>query len=85
MARLSREEQEQLDALLARRDAPDEPAGRQESRVHNVNVTIDLSDEKQVKRAMRLGLLNDADLEDAPPDDDEEPEPDETPGRKDRY
>lgn len=68
MAKLNDDEQKALDDLLAKKDAPDEPAGGGSSRVENVNITVDLNDETQVKRAVRSGLLPKSYLED---DDDE--------------
>lgn len=67
MAKLTDDEQAQLDALSAKRDAPDEPAA---SRGENVNYTIDLSDEKAVERALKLGLLRESDVEDNGGDED---------------
>lgn len=64
MAKLSEEEQKALDDLTAKRDAPDEPNGGGVSRVENVNMTIDLGDDLQVKRAVRAGLLPKSYLED---------------------
>lgn len=81
MAKLSKEEQAAFDELQAKLDEPDEPE-RSHSRVENVNVTIDLADETQVKRAVRSGLLPASYLEDDEPGDEGDPEPDAAPNRK---
>lgn len=66
MAKLSKEEQEQLDALTAKAEAPDEEeAGGGVS--HVLNVAVDLGDEKQVGLARKLGFF--------PPDEEETPAP----------
>lgn len=70
MAKLSDEEQQQLDALLSKKDAPDEPASSPQQRT-NVNVTIDLENEQQVKRAVKSGLLPASYLDDDEDDDDD--------------
>lgn len=65
---LTDEEQAQLDALTKKKDEPDTPAATH-SRVENINLTIDLSDEAQVKAAVRAGYLPASYLEDdADPD-----------------
>lgn len=67
---LTTEEQAQLDALTEKSKAP--ASNRNES----VNVTIDLSDLEAVKRAQKLGLLSDADLEAAAGGDDDDDDDD---------
>lgn len=80
MAKLSDEEQAQLDALQRKRDEPDpEPA-----RGPAVNVHVDLSDDAAVERAIGLGLLTKAEvdeLKDGEPGEGE-PEDDAPEGRK---
>lgn len=77
---LSDKESKMLANLLKKKDEPDAPAiGR------NVNVSIDLGDDKQVERAHKLGLLSglfddDDDDDDDKNDDDDDDE--ETPRRR---
>jgi hypothetical protein len=68
MAKLSDEQRKQLEELQALADAPDEPSGPSHSRVENINVTIDLDNDVQVRRAVKSGLLPASFLED---DDDD--------------
>ncbi len=84
MAKLSDEQKTALAELEALRDAPDDPEPPKHGRMENVNVTIDLGDEAQVARALRLGLLKESDVKDAPADDDAPP-PDDDPKRGSRY
>lgn len=49
---LSKEEQEQLDALTRKSKEPDRPAG-------NINFTLDLSSDSAWERAKSLGLVSD--------------------------
>ena len=67
MAKLTAEEQELLDKLTKKAEAPDD------DRQH-VNITIDLSDEKAVRRAMKLGFITagDLDFDDDGDDDDDD-------------
>jgi hypothetical protein len=74
MAKLTDEEAGLLKKLMAKREAPDGPGiGRA------INVSIDLGDEAQVRRAQKLGLLDafgdddDAADDDKPADDDKSP------------
>jgi len=92
MPQLTPEEQLELDALLAKRDAPDDHREHGE-----VNYFVDLSDEQAVERAVACGLLDPAVLEKPEPkskskrktagkadddqDDDDEPE---SPGEEKR-
>ncbi len=78
MAKLTDEEANMLKKLMAKREAPDAaPVGRA------INVSIDLGDQKQVERAIRLGLLDDTDTGDDGGDDDGgDTDGDETPKRK---
>ena len=83
MAKLSKEEADQLAALQAKADAPDDPepgASRHEGR--NVDIYVDLSDESAVTRAIKLGLLTEAE---AAPDPDPDPDPDPEPTRRPRF
>lgn len=81
MAKLTAEQQKQLDDLTALAEAPDEePKGIGQM----LNFTIDLSDENAVARALKLGILkpSDVDGDDDDEDPEEEPEPDEQPRRR---
>lgn len=71
MAKLSEEEQAQLEALNAKLEAPDEP-GRGES----VSFVVDLANEASVKLATKLGLIKASDLEDDESDDDDKSDDD---------
>lgn len=83
MAKLSADEQKAFEALQAKLEAPDEPSGNGTQRVENVNVTIDLDNEAQVKRAVKAGLLPASYLEDDEAEEEEAPElEDEAPNRK---
>jgi hypothetical protein len=59
VAKLTAEEQAQLDALLGKKKAPERTRPN-----HTLSVSIDLGDPEQVKRAQKLGFLD--------PDEDEE-------------
>ena len=75
MARLTAKEQELLDQLTAKAEAPDEPENRNS---RNLDIMIDLSDEHAVARALKLGLLEPGDLENEEASEEEtseEPEP----------
>jgi hypothetical protein len=75
VAKLSKKEQEILDQLHAKQEAPDEPQyGR------SVHVNVDLGDEKQVSIARRIfpGLFDDDEVEDGSDED----EPDAAPKRR---
>jgi hypothetical protein len=53
VAKLTDDEANMLKKLMAKREAPESgPVGRA------INVSIDLGDDKQVERAMKLGLLD---------------------------
>ena len=82
---LSKEEQEQLEALQRKADEPDPPAGGGSTR--NLNITIDLGDPDQVKRGLKLGLLERGDLDefDDPDPDGDDPPADDEPRRRQRY
>ena len=69
---LTKDEQETLAALQRKAEEPDEPQSSR-SRIENVNFTVDLNDEKQVKRAVKAGLLPASYLDD---DDDDDPNAD---------
>lgn len=77
MAKLTAEQQKQLDDLTALAEAPDEPAGSSSV----LNFTIDLADESAVARAIKLGILKPGDADDDP-DDDPDPDPDPQPRRR---
>lgn len=83
MAKLSRDEQEQLDRLVEKSKAPDRP---QMGRSAAISFDLgDLSDDKRIKKAIKMGLLDpfdDDDEEEAPPKDEEQTEADETPRRR---
>ena len=82
---LSKEEQETLEALQRKAEEP-EPAAN--GRSENVSITIDLGDENQVKRALKMGYLQKGDLDefDEPePEGEEKPEEEEPPRRRQRY
>ncbi len=97
MARLSEDEQKQLDALEAKRKAADDD----DDRGRRVHVNIDMSDERAVRRAVRSGYLPESALDEIEDDDgdddgadgkgkpkgkgkasDDDPEPDDAPRRK---
>ena len=88
MAKLSEEQAKQLKDLQDLADAPDAPETTK-SRADNVNITIDLGDETQVRRALKLGLLDKGDLDefdDPDPDPDADPDaPPDGPRRKARF
>lgn len=84
---LSKEEQEQYDALTAKAVEKDEPSNAEQRRL-NTNITIDLDNEIQVKRAVKAGLLPASYLEDDPPADDDKDGGDaggDPPRRRSRY
>lgn len=58
MAKLTPDEEQLLEQLTKKREAPDEQTGSG----RNVNITIDLSDGAAVKRALSLGLIDKGDL-----------------------
>lgn len=60
MAKLTDEEQAQLDALTSKRDAPDESEGGGLGRA--LNITIDLGDDNAVARALKFGFLKESDI-----------------------
>ena len=81
---LSKEEQAQLDALQKKAEEPEPNVNR--SRVDNISVTIDLGDPEQVKRGLKLGLLERGDLDEFDEkEEQEETEEEEAPRRKSRY
>lgn len=83
---LTDEEKAELKRLQDKEQEPDEPQSTR-SRVENINYTVDLADEEQVKRAVRAGLLPKAYLEDdAPPNGDGDGDGDgEPPKRRARF
>jgi len=84
VAKLSDEEQAQLDALTTKRDAPDDD-GLGGGRSEFVNVTIDLSDEAAVERGLKLGFLKPGDVEgngEGDGESDEKPPAEKPPKRK---
>lgn len=83
MAKLTADEQKLLDELAAKRDAPDEPEQKGSGRV--MNVTLDLSDESAVARAIKLGWIDPpaaGDDDDDKGDDDKGDDGDEPPRRR---
>jgi hypothetical protein len=78
VARLTEQEQAELDRLTQKQQAPDDPGGRG----GNVDVYIDLSDEHAVRRGLRLGLLDRNDLDEFDPDPEPEPDPEPAPRRR---
>lgn len=81
MAKLSEEEAAQLKALQEKAEAPDEPKGEGGGGLSRVvNVSVDLADPEQVKRALGLGLLSEAEVVES--EGGEEDEPEEEPQRR---
>jgi hypothetical protein len=66
VARLTEDEQKQLDALEAKRKAADDD----DDRGRRVHVNIDMSDEKAVRRAVRSGYLPESALDEIDDDGD---------------
>lgn len=60
---LTDEEKATLEALTKKAKEPDDE-GPKHSRVENINLTIDLSDDAQVKRAVKAGYLPESYLDD---------------------
>jgi hypothetical protein len=81
VAKLTDEQQKQLDDLNALKDKPDEPERDSRSRVENINVTIDLDNDVQVKRAVKAGLLPASYLEDEDDDGDDDGDGDDDDGK----
>jgi hypothetical protein len=87
MAKLSKDQEDQLAELERLRDAPDDD---RPGRGENLNFTIDLSNDTAVRRALKLGVLTRGDLDEfdeADPDDGDDPDggdpdPDEQPRRR---
>lgn len=85
MAELTKEEAEQLEALQAKKEAPDEPKGESNGLSRVLNVSVDLGDPEQVQRAIGLGLLTEPEIAAADGDGDgdgDNPPPDEEPHRR---
>lgn len=80
MAELTKEEADQLAALQKKAEAPDEPKAEGNGLSRVLNVSVDLGDPEQVKRAIGLGLLTEPEVEAAAAED--EPEPEEEPHRR---
>jgi len=78
---LTDDEKATLEALQKKAEEP-EPAGPSHSRVENVNLTIDLDNPEQVKRAVKAGYLPASYLEDDEEETDDEGEPDPEPRRR---
>lgn len=80
MARLSKKEQQMLERLQAKSEAPDEPITGK-----SFSIAVDLGDEKQVAMAQKLGLgalfADDDDDDDGVEDGSDEPEDDDKPKR----
>ena len=81
---LSDEEKATLEALQKKAEEP-EPQGPNHSRVENINYTINLDDEKQVKRAVKAGLLPASYLEDDEEGEEETETEEEPPKRRARF
>lgn len=77
MAKLSAKEAKLLKDLQDKSEAPDAP-----SVARSLNVSIDLGDDKQVARAMKLGLLDGVDDDDEGDGDDGDSGGDDTPRRR---
>jgi hypothetical protein len=67
MAKLSKAEAAMLKRLTDKSEAPDAPAV-----ARTLNVTVDLSDPKQVAEAVKFGLLNGAGDDDGGDEDDDD-------------
>jgi hypothetical protein len=67
VAKLSAKEAELLKKLQAKAEAPEAPASNR-----TLNIDIDLGDDKQVARAIKLGLLDAGDDDDGDGDDDDD-------------
>lgn len=78
MAKLTKEEQEQLDALTKKMEAKDDEGS---SKV--INYHVDLGDPKQVKTAQKLGFL--AVFTDDEEEEEEEEETEQKPARRKGY
>lgn len=63
MAKLNKEQAEQLAELERLRDAPDDDGHSSRHEGRNVDIYIDLSDEAAVDRAIGLGLLTRAEAD----------------------
>jgi hypothetical protein len=70
MAKLTAEQQKQLDDLQALAEAPDEPGSN--GRSEHIEVMIDLSDEAAVERGIGLGFLTRAEAKAAAADADDD-------------
>lgn len=57
MAKLSKDEEDVLDRLMKKREAPDAPPVTK-----SISASIDLGDEKQVERAIEHGFLTRAEV-----------------------
>lgn len=83
MAKLTDEQAKQLKELQELAEAPDEQSNGP-SRVENINLTVDLNNPDQVKRAVRAGYLPASYLEDDEEPEEEEAE-EESPARRLKY
>lgn len=83
---LTDEEAKQLEALQKKQSEP-EPSNGGRSEGRNLNITIDLGDPDQVRRGLKLGLIERGDLDefDDPEPESEPPEGEEPPKRRTRY
>ncbi len=81
---LSKEEQDQLDALTKKASEP-EPEKNGGGRSENISVTIDFSDEKAVERAIKHGYITRAEAEEIVEGEEEESEEGGTKKRRVRF
>lgn len=80
---LSAKEQEMFDRLSKKKDAPDAPPISK-----SISANIDLSDEKQIKLAIKHGFLTEEEVEEMQEEEDEkkkEKKADATPRRRGSY
>lgn len=80
MAKLSEKEQEILDQLTQKAKAPDAPPVSK-----SISASIDLSDDKQVARAIEHGFLTPAEVKELKEDEKDNKTKDSTPRRRGSY
>jgi hypothetical protein len=78
---LTEDEKKTLEDLQRKAEEP-EPAGPTGSRNEHINLTIDLDNPDQVKRAVRAGYLPASYLEEDEAEEEDEGEPDSEPRRR---
>ena len=80
MAKLTAQEEEMLEKLARKREAPDAPpVGK------SISASIDLSDDKQIARAIEHGFLTAAEVKELKEEEKEEKKKDSTPRRRGSY